>query len=159
MDNNPRPQKRAKIDYLPNSLPSLTSSPLTPLPSPPKPSPKQDQLEQHNQYDHDSVIKLKPMPSPALLVSLPGLLIHPPNHRYHVLSLQLSLKALRKCLGLPGLTPEVECRAWMGFAEVGMNVIGGGLTEDEGCVWAKGIEAEVGVFFCFYFFIVIRTLG
>lgn len=82
--------------------------------------------------------------SPAvLLVSLPGLLAHPPNHKYYVPSLMLSLAALRKCLTLSALSPEIECRAWTGLAEIGMKVISGGLSQSEDHPWANGIEAEV----------------
>lgn len=86
---------------------------------------------------------LRPLPPAVLLVSLPGLLAHPPTHRNYAVSLQLSLTALRKCLVFPDLTPEMQCRAWMGLAEVGMNVIGGGFTRDQRCVWARDVEAEV----------------
>ncbi len=78
--------------------------------------------------------------------------MHPPNHRYHRLSVQLSLAALRKCLSLPALSPEVECRAWTGLAEIGMSVISGGLSEDDDRPWAKGIEAEVC--FCGLYFVI-----
>ena len=55
----------------------------------------------------------------------------------------LSLTALRKCLTLPALSPEIECRAWTGLAEIGMKVISGGLSQSEDHPWASGIEAEV----------------
>ncbi|KZT73388.1 hypothetical protein DAEQUDRAFT_721986 [Daedalea quercina L-15889] len=86
---------------------------------------------------------LKPLSPAVLLVSLPGLLAHPPNHKYYIPSLVLSLAALRKCLKLSGLSPEIECRAWTGLAEIGMKVISGGLSQSEDYPWAKGIEGEV----------------
>ncbi|OBZ65158.1 hypothetical protein A0H81_14826 [Grifola frondosa] len=87
---------------------------------------------------------LRPLPPAILLVSLPALLVHPPNHRLYPHSLFLSLASLRKCLALPALSPEIECRAWTGLAEIGMKVIGGGLSQSEEHPWAKDIEAEVG---------------
>lgn len=86
---------------------------------------------------------LKSVSPAVLLVSLPGLLAHPPNHKYYMPSLMLSLTALRKCLTLPALSPEIECRAWTGLAEIGMKVISGGLSQSEDHPWANGIEAEV----------------
>ncbi|KAH9926501.1 uncharacterized protein B0H18DRAFT_1006448 [Fomitopsis serialis] len=86
---------------------------------------------------------LRPLPPAVLLISLPALLAHPPNHKYYIPSLVLSLTALRKCLTLSGLSPEIECRAWTGLAEIGMKVISGGLSQSEDCPWALGIETEV----------------
>lgn len=98
----------------------------------------------------DSSATTKLLSPAVLLVSLPGLLAHPPNHKYYVPSLMLSLAALRKCLTLSALSPEIECRAWTGLAEIGMKVISGGLSQSEDHPWADGIESEVRV---------LRTLG
>ncbi|KAI0348201.1 hypothetical protein BDW22DRAFT_1424406 [Trametopsis cervina] len=128
-DDNPRPVKRARHD---SSFPSeemlSSQSTLTPLPSPESSSPRP---------------ALKPLPPHILLVSLPSLLAVPPNHRSYIQSLILSLIALRKCLSLPALSPEIECRAWCGLAEIGMKAIDGGFTEDSSHMWARGIESEV----------------
>ncbi|CAL1693812.1 unnamed protein product [Somion occarium] len=114
-NDNLRPFKRIKLDH---DMSASTSS-MTPSSS------------------------LRTVPPPVLLVSLPGLVAHPPNHRYYVLSLQISLDALRKCLCLSALSPEIECRAWTGLAELGMRVIASGFSESEDHLWAKGIEIEV----------------
>lgn len=126
-DENPRPHKRARLDSSP-AMPSSSLSSLTSAPT----SPSKSQNPQ-----------LKPLPPAILLVSLPALLAHPPTHRYYIPSLCLSLCALRKCLTIPALSPEIECRAWTGLAEVGMRVISGGLHGNEDYPWARGIEAEV----------------
>ncbi|THH20192.1 hypothetical protein EW146_g1131 [Bondarzewia mesenterica] len=86
---------------------------------------------------------LSPLPPPILLVSLPGLLIHPPTHRFHAQSLIFSLITLRKCLSLANLSPDIECRTWAALAEVGMNVIDGGFVQKPEHKWAVGIEQEV----------------
>lgn len=80
-----------------------------------------------------SETELTPLPHSALLLSLPSLLLHPPNHRNHTRSLWLSLFALRKCLTLPNLEPYEECRALTEVAEIGFNI---GLAY-------SGIESEV----------------
>ncbi|KAG7451717.1 uncharacterized protein BT62DRAFT_1030831 [Guyanagaster necrorhizus] len=64
-------------------------------------------------------------------------------HRYHAQSLCLSLLALRRCLSLPNLTPEVECRAWTAMVEIGMLVIDRGFSQNNDHFWARGIEIEV----------------
>lgn len=87
---------------------------------------------------------LPPLPPPVLLLSLPGLLAHPPTHRFHPQALILSLKSLRKCLTLESLAPDVECRTWTALAEVGMNAIDGGFAHKPEHTWAIGIEKEVG---------------
>ena len=125
-DSNPRPLKRARVESPP---------PSSPLSAPPQSPPAQIQKE---------IQKLTPLSPSALLLSLPRFRFLPPTHKHHPHSLHLSLLALRRCLALgPGaLTPEAECRAWTGLAEVGMRVVGGGFCEEEG--WAKGVEGEVG---------------
>lgn len=87
---------------------------------------------------------LAPLPPAILLLSLPALLLHPPTHRHHAPSLALSLAALRRCLALRSLDPDVECRAWTALAEVGMLVVGGGFSQRvEEHTWAQGVELEV----------------
>ncbi|KAF8649400.1 hypothetical protein AX16_005841 [Volvariella volvacea WC 439] len=60
----------------------------------------------------------RPIPPEVLLLHLPSLIVYPRGHALHHRSLLLSLEALRRCLGLPGLEPGVECRAWTGTAEM-----------------------------------------
>ena len=67
-------------------------------------------------------IELTPLPDSALLLSLPSLLLHPPNHPNHTRSLLLSLFALRKCLSLSTLEPYEECRALTEVAEIGFKI-------------------------------------
>ncbi|KAJ8495087.1 hypothetical protein ONZ51_g1909 [Trametes cubensis] len=156
MDENPRPLKRQRIQPEP-SLSAVTddagwSSDLTSLPSSSNPalhghassfssSPLKPLSQPHSQPEPEP--ELRPLPPSVLLVNLPALLAHPPNHKYYVHSLVLSLTALRKCLALPALSPDIECRAWTGLAELGMRVIAGGFSQSEEHVWAKGIELEV----------------
>ena len=130
-DDSRRPSKRQRRESSPAEGPVFSSqSTLTPPPSSEPESPTESTV-------------LKPLPPGILLVSLPSLLTLPPNHRNYVQSLQLSLQALRQCLALPALSPEIECRAWCGLAEIGMKVINGGFSEDETHLWAHDIEAEV----------------
>ena len=67
------------------------------------------------------------LPRHILLLLLPQLLSHPPSHPWYPTSLLLSLSALRKCLALNGLTPDVECRACLMFAETGIKIVREGL--------------------------------
>ena len=122
MENDIHPSKRPRIE--PSSSPC--SSPA--IPSPPTAS------------------NLAPLPPEILLLSLPGLLAHPPNHPFHPQSLNLSLQALRQCLALHSLSPEAECRAWTQLAEVGMTVIDGGFNEDPSHAWAEGVVTEVSIY-------------
>lgn len=69
----------------------------------------------------------KRLPRHVLLLLLPQLLSHPPSHPWYSTSVLLSLSSLRKCLALDGLTPEVECRACLTFAETGIKVVREGL--------------------------------
>ncbi|KAK0450523.1 uncharacterized protein EV420DRAFT_738131 [Desarmillaria tabescens] len=127
-DYNPRPTKRQRRDSISQGATAVDGNDLAPLKAiamAPKPS------------------CLTPLPPSLLLISLPGILIHPPTHRYHAQSLCLSLLALRRCLNLPNLTPEVECRAWTAMVEVGMLVIAGGFSQNDDHLWAKAIEIEV----------------
>lgn len=143
-DTNPRPHKRQRMlssspdPLLDSDLDSdpLTSLPPSSAPASPSPAPKLEGL--------------KSLPTPILLVSLPAMLSHPPNHKYYIHSLVLSLTALRKCLALPALSPDIECRAWTGLAEIGMRVISGGMSQSEDHPWAKGIETEVCPMSCMY---------
>ncbi|KIK70551.1 hypothetical protein GYMLUDRAFT_89575 [Collybiopsis luxurians FD-317 M1] len=86
---------------------------------------------------------LSPLPAPVLLLSLPSILVHPTNHPMHAQSLSMSLLALRRCLEIPGLSPDIECRALTSLAEIGMIVIDGGFSQLEEHTWAHGIDAEV----------------
>lgn len=124
-DINPRPHKRPRM--LAENTPLSTPSTLTAISTP----------------SSDSESPARNIPPPVLLSSIPGLVSHPPNHRYYILSLQVSLNALRKCLAFPALSPEIECRAWTGLAEVGMKVIASGFCESNEYEWTKGLEIEV----------------
>lgn len=96
--------------------------------------------------------RLTSLPAPHLLLSLPSLLMHPPTHHLHPTSLMLSLRSIKKLLSSAQepssssltLNPDVECRAWVSWAEIGMCVIDGGWYEVEECKeWAGGIVGEV----------------
>ncbi|TBU25863.1 hypothetical protein BD311DRAFT_867198 [Dichomitus squalens] len=142
-DSNPRPLKRQRIQSSPCPIPhsdgySSELEPLTSLPPSSDPALRPKSLSFDPSQDG-----LRPIPPAILLVSLPSLLAHPPNHKYYVHSLIISLAALRKCLTLPALPPDIECRAWTGLAELGMRVIGGGFSQSEEHGWARGIEQEV----------------
>ena len=145
VDNNPRPHKRQRIHSSPTPMAAAAPSddysdlePLTPLPPSSDPALRRQPLSRA-----PSEGGLRLIPISILLVSLPALLAHPPNHKYYVHSLVLSLRAVRKCLTLPALPPDIECRAWTGLGELGMRVISGGFSQSDEHVWAKGIESEV----------------
>ncbi|KAG1742661.1 uncharacterized protein EDB91DRAFT_1221615 [Suillus paluster] len=122
-----RPTKRQRTLSVSPSPAPLRSSSLTPLLESPKRTPE-----------------LRQLPPAILLLALPGLLAHPPTHPDFGFSLFLSLRALRQCLALPALAPDLECRAWTSLAEVGMRVMESGFcAEDSGCDWAVGIYSEV----------------
>ncbi|KAI6031095.1 hypothetical protein PISMIDRAFT_671699 [Pisolithus microcarpus 441] len=136
-DRNPRPQKRLRTDpnlveiqtemldsHLPSALPPSILVPPAEPPSPTFPC-------------------LKPLPPQVLLLALPALLLHPPTHEKYPLSLFLSLRALRLCLQLPALAPDVECYAWTALAEVGMRVIKSGFCKTGEHGWTIGLEEEV----------------
>ena len=96
-----------------------------------------------------SLVRVHPG-TPQLLLHLPVLLALPPIHPNHTVSLRLSLLAVRRCLQLrdcaaAGMTPDLECRAWTAFVELGMKIVGAGLSGDgpEGEEWARGLENEV----------------
>lgn len=132
-DLDVRPPKRPKLFVASTPLSGLAppscSSPLSSLPlSPEKP-----------------VSPFRPLPLPLLLLSLPAILVLPPNHPLHDESLRLSVVALRRCLLMRALSPEVECRAWTTLAQVGLQVIGSRLSASphERHAWARNTEAEV----------------
>ncbi|KAJ3857269.1 hypothetical protein EV368DRAFT_77885 [Lentinula lateritia] len=127
--SSPRSVKRRKLDEdveMSDAL-ILSSSPLT----------------EPDVQDEEEKLSLNPLPDSILLLSMPSILIHPPNHQLHAHSLCMSLLALRRCLKIPGLSPDIECRALTSLAEVGMIVIDGGFSQQEQHVWANGIEPEV----------------
>lgn len=123
-DPNSRPHKRQRTDHTAECAET----------SPPR-SPQTTRSQ--------SLSTFRPLPPQVLLLALPALLAHPPSHEYYPLSLFLSLRALRTCLELKTLTPDVECRAWTGLAEVGLRVINSGFTASGEHAWANGLEAEV----------------
>lgn len=138
LDLDTRPRKRPRLFSTPTPASRLAppshSSPLTPLqPSPERP-----------------VLSFRPLPLPLLLLSLPAILILPPSHPLHDESLRLSIVALRRCLHMRALSPEIECRAWTTLAQVGLQVIGSRLSaSSHGChAWARNIEAEVRTAIC-----------
>ncbi|KAF8621735.1 hypothetical protein AX15_007535 [Amanita polypyramis BW_CC] len=90
-DNNPRPTKRQRLDLIPDM--------------------------DKDAYNTESI---NPIPPSSLLLALPSLLIHPPTHPHHKLSLDLSSTALQKCLSLPDIEGDLECRALTALAEVGI---------------------------------------
>lgn len=122
-DYNPRPQKRPRTDHIADN-----AEPPAPLPSSSSSQPPST---------------FRPLPPPVLLLALPALLTLPPSHEHYALSLFLSLKALRTCLELKILTPDVECRAWTGIAELGLRVINSGFAASGEHAWMNGIEADV----------------
>ncbi|KAF9651557.1 hypothetical protein BDM02DRAFT_3090718 [Thelephora ganbajun] len=133
LDPDVRPPKRPRFSLSPiptsRLAPPSCSSPNIPLPS---------SLEK-------PVLPLRPLPLPLLLLSLPAILILPPSHLLHDESLRLSVVALRKCVLMRALSPEIECRAWTTLAQVGLQVIDSRLSASshERHAWARNMEAEV----------------
>ncbi|CAE6448910.1 unnamed protein product [Rhizoctonia solani] len=106
-------------------------------------------------------------PTATILLAIPMLVSYPPDHPLHIPGLRVSLKALRRCTGLTShndnakrvkgdgwtghgeaMTPELEIRAWMALAEVGMMVIGTRCNrwgEDDRAAWewTAGVEQDV----------------
>lgn len=78
-----------------------------------------------------------------LLLELPNILAHPPGHKLFVASCVASLAALRACAELESVAPDVECRAWTGYAEVAVRVVCSGWAADERFPWANRLEDEV----------------
>ena len=131
LDLDIRPPKRPKLSTAPTSI--FAPSPWSSLPTPLSSSPEKP------------VLPFRPLPLPLLLLSLPAILILPPSHLLHDESLRLSVVALRKCIHMRALPPEIECRAWTTLAQVGLQVIGSQLSASshERHAWARNIEAEV----------------
>ncbi|QRV95233.1 hypothetical protein RhiJN_23251 [Ceratobasidium sp. AG-Ba] len=115
-------------------------------------------------------------PTVTVLLALPMLVSYPPDHPMHIPGLRASLKALRRCTGLGSngdmeidecdsrkrvkngdgeyrvggetMTPEVEVRAWMALAEVGMMVVKTrcsrwGQSNDAEWEWTLGVERDI----------------
>ncbi|KAL1753050.1 hypothetical protein FB107DRAFT_292705 [Schizophyllum commune] len=85
----------------------------------------------------------QPLPSTVLLLSMPKLLIQPPSHPQHELSLCLSILALRKCLKITNLSAVDECRCHTGIAEIGLIALRGGFAEKEDSLWAEDLLGDV----------------
>ncbi|KAG8701869.1 hypothetical protein FRC09_005083, partial [Ceratobasidium sp. 395] len=114
-------------------------------------------------------------PTATVLLALPILVSHPPDHPMHVPGLRASLKALRRCTGITSInnstedqdlvrkraknddggrtlmgetmTPEVEVRAWMALAEIGMMVLNArcsrwGENDEATWQWTIGVEQD-----------------
>lgn len=114
-------------------------------------------------------------PTATILLAIPMLVSYPPDHPLHIPGLRVSLKALRRCTGLTlhndnakrvkgdgwiahgeAMTPELEIRAWMALAEVGMMVIGTRCSrwgEDDRTAWewTVGVEQDVSLTSIGYF--------
>ncbi|CAE7144385.1 unnamed protein product [Rhizoctonia solani] len=106
-------------------------------------------------------------PTATVLLAIPMLVSYPPDHPLHIPGLRVSLKALRRCTGLTphkdntkrvkgdgwvgqgeAMTPELEIRAWMALAEVGMMAIGARCSrwgEDDRATWewTIGVEQDI----------------
>lgn len=74
---------------------------------------------------------------------MPKLLIQPPSHPQHELSLCLSLLSLRKCLKISNLGVLDECRCHTGIAEIGLIALRGGYAEQEDSTWADGLLSDI----------------
>ncbi|KAG6875937.1 hypothetical protein C0993_006661 [Termitomyces sp. T159_Od127] len=107
-DLNPRPSKRLRYSSA-DSPTSCHARNLLDLPS-----------DVPSQCIPAPTSHLRRIPSDALLLSIPALILHPSTHRMHLQSIALARHALRRCLVLPSLDPAKECRAWTGIAELGM---------------------------------------
>ncbi|EIM87097.1 uncharacterized protein STEHIDRAFT_167950 [Stereum hirsutum FP-91666 SS1] len=142
-----RPAKRQRTDSDLDIQPDIQSLD----PSQPPPSRTSSSSSRPTKpASSSSTQQLAPLPAPHLLISLPSLLMHPPTHPLHPTSLMLSLTSVKKLLSASpqsssaSLNPDVECRAWVSWAEIGMCVIDGGWHEVEECrEWAGGIVGEV----------------
>ncbi|KIY43932.1 hypothetical protein FISHEDRAFT_51821 [Fistulina hepatica ATCC 64428] len=86
----------------------------------------------------------KPEDVPNMLLCMPAAFIKPPGHEERASSLCASLFAIRKCIALPDLAPDEECRAWTTLAELGLIIIKDGYCAD-GSIhkWAHGVLEEV----------------
>ncbi|THH06827.1 hypothetical protein EW145_g3811 [Phellinidium pouzarii] len=86
---------------------------------------------------------LETLPPSVLLLTVPELLAVPPNHKQQITSYVLSLAALRKCLGLGSLPPDIEVRAWTALAELGLKIVRAGWSRNNYYPWAGSLELEV----------------
>ncbi|KAH7339172.1 hypothetical protein B0J17DRAFT_660033 [Rhizoctonia solani] len=106
-------------------------------------------------------------PTATILLAIPMLVSYPPDHPLHIPGLRVSLKTLRRCTGLTlhnddtkrvkgdgwiahgeSMTPELEIRAWMALAEVGMMILGTrcsrwGEDNQSAWEWTMGVEQDV----------------
>ncbi|KAJ1302990.1 hypothetical protein OPQ81_003282 [Rhizoctonia solani] len=106
-------------------------------------------------------------PTATVLLAIPMLISYPPDHPLHIPGLRVSLRVLRRCTGLTlhndnakrvkgngwighgeAMTPELEIRAWMALAEVGMMVLGTrcsrwGLDDQVAWEWTTGVEQDI----------------
>ena len=76
-------------------------------------------------------------------MTLPSLVAVPPNHRASAASYAVSVTALRKVIAEGNLSPDEECRAWTGLAEIGFRLLKAGWVKEGRFKWAKGMEEEV----------------
>ncbi|KAG9121950.1 hypothetical protein FRC07_001866 [Ceratobasidium sp. 392] len=112
----------------------------------------------------------------TVLLALPMLVSYPPDHPMHIPGLRASLKALRQCTGINNgnestedegvsrkraknedgrtsvvgetMTPELEVRAWMALAEIGMMVLNArcsrwGESDESAWQWTAGVEQDI----------------
>jgi hypothetical protein len=126
LDVTPQPLKQKRT-------PSPPSSPLTSLLSSSQPKPEDSPLPP----------VLRTLPPAELLLALPALLAHPPNHPRYAQSLMMGSAALKHCLRMSYLAPDMECRAWTALAEVGMQVVQGRMHENDEYAWASDAVGEV----------------
>ncbi|CAE6469450.1 unnamed protein product [Rhizoctonia solani] len=106
-------------------------------------------------------------PTATVLLAIPMLVSYPPDHPLHIPGLRVSLKTLRRCTGLTShndnakrvkgdgwvahgesMTPELEIRAWMALAEVGMMILGTrcsrwGEDNQSAWEWTMGVEQDL----------------
>ncbi|CAE6350774.1 unnamed protein product [Rhizoctonia solani] len=106
-------------------------------------------------------------PTATILLAIPMLVSYPPDHPSHIPGLRVSLKALRRCTGLTdhndnvkrvkgdgwvghgeSMTPELEIRAWMALAEVGMMALATrcsrwGEDDQSAWGWTTGVEQDI----------------
>ncbi|KAL1740359.1 hypothetical protein HDZ31DRAFT_10488, partial [Schizophyllum fasciatum] len=113
----------------------MSKRPLSPMSS--SPARKRQRKESSTPGAGDE--ERQPLPPAVLLLSMPKLLIQPPSHPQHELSLCLSILALRKCLKLTNLSSVDECRCHTGIAEIGLIALRGGYAEREESSWADDL--------------------
>ena len=96
---------------------------------------------------HAKLSLKKALQPTEVLLELPSLLVHPPGHKSYVASIVASLASLRACAAVQGVAPDVECKTWIAFAELGLRCVGAGWCMDaEYFPWASGLDDEV----CFF---------